>query len=206
MFSNLDSSIQFEVKLGSSIKVCVKGKGVIVVYTRNGDRRTINYVYYVPSLKCNLLDIGQLIEKRYRVFFKNNVCTIIDKYPSKMLIARVEMTKNRMFPLIMRNELSPSLNGYKTNKLDESWLWHLRYGHLYFGGLDLLQKKQMVKELPSIQRPMSSCKSCILAKHNRHKFVSQVSYRVGPKLHWRLFTHIYVDQCKHFLWLVMFIF
>ena len=33
------------------------------------------------------------------------------------------MTKNRMFPLIMRNELTNSLNAYKTKSLDQSWLW-----------------------------------------------------------------------------------
>ena len=86
--------------MGNDIKVCVKGKGMIVVYIRDGDRRTIDDVYYVPSLKCNLLSIGQLIEKKYRAFFKNNECTIIDKYPSKQLIARVEMTKNTRFPLM----------------------------------------------------------------------------------------------------------
>jgi len=53
---------------------------VIVSYTRDGGRRKIDDVYYVPSLKCNLLSIVKLIEKMYRVFFKN---TIIDKYPRK---------------------------------------------------------------------------------------------------------------------------
>ena len=77
---------------------------------------------------CNLLSVGQLLEKEYRVFFKNKVCTIYDKYPRKQLIARVEMTKNRMFPLIMRNDLTNSLNAYKTKSLNQSWLWHLRYG------------------------------------------------------------------------------
>ena len=122
LFSNLDTNIQCEVKLGNDIKVCVKGKGMIVVYTRDGDRRPIDDVYYVPSLKCNLLSIGQLIEKNYRVFFKNNECTNINKYPSKQLIARVEMTMNRMFLLIMRNELTPSLNTYKTKNF---WLLFL---------------------------------------------------------------------------------
>jgi len=50
-FSNLDTSIQYEVKLGNDIKVCVKGKGMIVVYIRDGDKRTIDAVYYVPILK-----------------------------------------------------------------------------------------------------------------------------------------------------------
>jgi hypothetical protein len=69
------------------------------------------------------------------------------------------------------------LNAYKAGSLDESWLWHLRYGHLHFGGLDLLQNKQMVKGLPCIQQPKSSCESCILEKHQRGKFVSGVFYR-----------------------------
>ena len=107
------------MKLGNDYKVKVNGKGVIVVYTKNGKRRTIHDVYYVPSLMCSLLSIGQLLEKEYKVFFKNKVCTIYDKYPSKQLIARVEMTKNRMFPLIMRNDLTSSLNDYKTKSLDQ---------------------------------------------------------------------------------------
>jgi hypothetical protein len=114
----------------------------------------------VPGLKCNLISAGQLLEKRYRVSFNNKV-----------------YTKNRMFPLVMLNDLSGSLNAYKIESLDESWLWNLRYGHLHFGCLDLLQKKQMVKGLPCIQQPAISCESCILGKHHREKIVSGVSYK-----------------------------
>ena len=151
LFSSIDTSIHSEVKLGNDSKVNVNGKGVIIVYAKNGERTTIHDVYYVPSLKFNFISVGQLLEKEHIAVFKNKVCTIYDKYPSKQFIARVEMTKNRMFPLIMKNELTNSLNAYKTKSLDQSWLWHLRYGHLHFGGLDLLQKKQMVKGFPSIE-------------------------------------------------------
>ena len=63
LFSSLDTSIQYEVKLGNDSKVKVNGKGVIVVYAKNGKKRTIHDVYYVPSLMCNLLSVGQLLEK-----------------------------------------------------------------------------------------------------------------------------------------------
>ena len=141
LFSSLDTNIQSEVKLGNDCKVKVNGKGVIDVYVKNGEKRTIHDVYYVTGLMCNLLSVGQLLEKEYRVFFKNKVCTIYDKYPSTQLISKVKMTTNRMFLLTMRNYLTNSLNAYKTKSLDQSWLWHLRYGHLHFGGLDLLKKK-----------------------------------------------------------------
>jgi hypothetical protein len=75
--------------LGKKIKVRVNGKGVILIYTNNDERRKIDDVYYVPGMKCNLTSVGQLIEKKYGVLFKNKVCTIYDKYPSKQLISKV---------------------------------------------------------------------------------------------------------------------
>jgi len=103
LFSSIDTSIQYEVKLGNDCKVTVSGKGVVPVYTKNNEKMNMYDVYFVPGLRCNLISVGQLLEKGYQVYFKNKVCTIFDKLPNKQLIARVEMTKNRMFPLIMRN-------------------------------------------------------------------------------------------------------
>ncbi|KAJ3685006.1 hypothetical protein LUZ61_014170 [Rhynchospora tenuis] len=38
----------------------------------------------------------------------------------------------------------------KAYVVDKAWLWHLRFGHLNFGGLKELSKKSMVKVLPQI--------------------------------------------------------
>ena len=57
LFSSIDTNIHFEVKLGNDHKVSVNGKGVIVVYTKNGKRRKTNDLYYVLSLKCNMLSV-----------------------------------------------------------------------------------------------------------------------------------------------------
>ena len=57
VFSSLDTRIQSEVKLGNDSKVKVNSKNVIVVYAKNGKRRTIHDVYYVPGLMCNLLSV-----------------------------------------------------------------------------------------------------------------------------------------------------
>ena len=59
------------------------GKGEVKIFTKKGERKTITYVYYVPRMRCNLLSIGQLVQKGYNVFFVNDVCTIMDKAPSK---------------------------------------------------------------------------------------------------------------------------
>ena len=56
LFSSLDTSIQSKVKLGNDSKVRINGKGVIHVYTKNDERRKIDDVYYVPSMKFKVLD------------------------------------------------------------------------------------------------------------------------------------------------------
>ena len=54
----------------------------------------------------------------------------------------------------------------------ENWLWHLRFGHLNFGGLNLLHKKGMVKGLPLNEKPDNLCEGCILGKQHRERFPS----------------------------------
>ena len=105
LFSALDKNVKSEVTLGTDSKVSVMGKGEIKILSKQGERKTITDVYYVPGMRCNLLSIGQLVHKGYNVFFKNDVCTIMDIAPSKRCIAEVKMTRNRMFPLRIRADL-----------------------------------------------------------------------------------------------------
>jgi len=105
IFSNLDEEIKSEVTTGTDTKISVKGKGRVSIRARNGEQKFVPDVYYVPGLKCNLLSVGQLINKGYNVIFKDDVCTIKDIPPSKKIIAKIQMTNNRMFPLKLNTDL-----------------------------------------------------------------------------------------------------
>ena len=83
LFSALDKNMKSEVTLGTDSKVSVMGKGEVKIFTKQGERKTIADVYYVPGMRCNLLSIGQLVQKGYNVYFVNDVCTIMDIAPSK---------------------------------------------------------------------------------------------------------------------------
>ena len=81
----------------------------------------------------------------------------MDKPPRKQCIAEVKMTRNRMFPLRMREDLKNgeeiavvTQEAFQREAKYENWLWHLRFGYLNFGGLNLLHRKDMVKRLPLI--------------------------------------------------------
>eukprot|EP00253_Pinus_taeda_P031358 PITA_31358 len=105
LFSALDQGVKSQVTLGTDRKISVVGKGEVKIFTKKGEKKTIADVYYVPGMKCNLLSIGQLVHKGYNFFFKNDVCTIMDIAPCKRCIAKVKMTRNRMFPLRIRADL-----------------------------------------------------------------------------------------------------
>ena len=157
MFSMLEENVKSQVTLGTDSKVSVMGKGRVSVLTEKGERRSISDVYYVYDMKCNILNIGQLIHKDYNVFFEDDVCTIMDNPPSKKCIAQVKMTRNKIFPLKMRANLKKGVamaavtqETFQREAQDENWLLNLRFGHLNFGGLNLLHRKEMIKRLPLI--------------------------------------------------------
>ena len=117
-------------------------------------------------MKHNLLSIGQLIQKGYRVYIEDDHYVIKDKCPSDQLIEKVPMTSSHLFPLRIVPDMKGKTNTgvafkveskeivelldkkengsanlqavFQTEVQDESWLWHFRFGHLNFGGLKLL--------------------------------------------------------------------
>ena len=65
---------------------------------------------------------------------------------------------------------------------EPSKLWHLRYGHLSFAGLNMLSMKRMVDGFPSIVDSNDKCKAFILGKQHRLPFNSINSRRAKAPL------------------------
>ncbi|GKC95297.1 retrovirus-related pol polyprotein from transposon TNT 1-94, partial [Tanacetum coccineum] len=173
------------VTFGDESKAPVKGKGKILIRAKDGSHQYISDVYNVPNLKSNILSVGQLLEKNYDIYFKDR-SAIIRNQEGK-LIAKVPVTKNKMFILNIQYDEAKCL---KSCLEDHSWLWHMRYMHLYFGDLKLLSSKEMVKGLEQIDHPNQVCKGYLLGKHARSSFPKEATSRAKEPL-----QLIHTDLC-----------
>ncbi|KAM2649885.1 hypothetical protein EV1_013946 [Malus domestica] len=177
MFVELNKSVSGNVSFGNESKIPVKGKGNILIPLKNGGHQLISNVYYVPNMKSNILSLGQLLEKGYDIHMKNY--SLFLRYDKGRFIAKVKMSKNRMFPMNIQNDVAKCL---KICYKDASWLWHLCFGHLNFGGLELLSKKEMVRGLPCISHPDQVCEGCLLGKQFRKSFPKESTIRAQKPL------------------------
>ncbi|GMJ05590.1 hypothetical protein HRI_004228200 [Hibiscus trionum] len=176
-FVALDETIRGRVFFGDDSHAEVKGKGKVMITQKNGEKKYISDVYYVPAMKSNIISLGQLLEKGYEVQMKNRSLSI--KNRNGELVAQVNMTRNRLFTIDIE---SGEVKCMKTSIKDDSWLWHLRYGHLGFSGLKLLSKAKMVNGLPEIKPPNQLCEACIKGKQHRQSFEVGKSWRARRPL------------------------
>ena len=94
-------------------------------------------------------------------------------------LACVEMAKNRMYKLNLRNMQERCL---QVNMMNKTLLWHLRFGHLHYNGLKELAKKGMVHGLPDMDYTKQFCEGCVIGKQARNSFPRRVEFRARRHL------------------------
>ncbi|KAG6509698.1 hypothetical protein ZIOFF_027698 [Zingiber officinale] len=165
-FVELDKNYNSLLELGDSKKLKIEGKGVVSVFSAEGQQKRMHDVFYTPEIAQNLLSVGQMMKNGYKLVFAEGQCEITDRNGQK--VAVVKMTSNNLFPLKMTPYSNVVL---KTEVVDDSHLWHLRYGHLNRKGLALLKQKSMVVGLPSIQVAEGDvCEGCVFGRHHHLPF------------------------------------
>jgi hypothetical protein len=89
----LAGTVSFE----DASKVEVKGKDNVKFLQKNEKLGMVEDIYYIPKIKSNILSVGQLLEKGFKIFMKKRTLHLKDS--RGRAIARVEMRENRMFKL-----------------------------------------------------------------------------------------------------------
>lgn len=73
------------------------------------------------------------------------------------------MSSNRLFFMIINND---KFSCYKIKIVVDSWLWNLRFGHLNFGSIKILTRKNWITGLPLVDIPDKVCETCIIRKNH----------------------------------------
>ncbi|GJW50832.1 RNA-directed DNA polymerase, eukaryota, reverse transcriptase zinc-binding domain protein, partial [Tanacetum coccineum] len=102
--------------------------------TLRNEKKLIHDVHFAPCLAHNLMSVGQLIETCHSVLFDDGKCVVKNKRTSKA-IAHAYMSHNRVFPLVFSSHMESAV---VTKTMEETELWHLRYGHLSTDVLELI--------------------------------------------------------------------
>ncbi|XP_020591834.1 uncharacterized protein LOC110032516 [Phalaenopsis equestris] len=83
LFNELKSTEFKKVRIGNGEYIVVKGKCTVAIASCSGTK-LITDVLYVPDIDQNLLNVGQLIEKEFKVRFMEKACVIEDATGQKM--------------------------------------------------------------------------------------------------------------------------
>ena len=177
MFSTLDEGLHGTVKFGDGSLVAIKGRGTVVFRCQNGDQRALSEVYYIPSLRSNIISVGQLDEGGCRIGIEDGIMTIQDL--GRRILARVKWTASRLYTGVLSID-SPACLLTKTE--DVTWRWHARMGHLHFRALRAMSSKEMVRGMPLIDRMEEYCDGCALGKQHRAPFPQVAGYRAEKGL------------------------
>ena len=97
-----------------------------------------------------MISVGQLLEKDYAVILKHKSCTIYD--PSRAEIILVGMMSIN-FPL----EWNQSCDHAFVANMDETILWHRRFGHVNYSSLTKMSSLEYMCHLPLVQKLQGIC-------------------------------------------------
>ncbi|XP_073362618.1 uncharacterized protein [Aegilops tauschii subsp. strangulata] len=165
MFAKLDEGVHGTVKFGDGSHVAIRARGSIVFKCQSGEQRALTEVYYIPSLRSNIISVGQLDEGGCQIGIQNGLMTVHD--PAQRILARVRRSSTRLYTGMLTID-TPVCLMMKVD--DETWKWHARMGHLHFRALHAMSAKGMVRGMPEIARIEQYCDGCALGKQHRAPF------------------------------------
>jgi len=115
--------------------------------------KLISDVLYVPKINQNLLSVGQLLDKGFKVLFEVKCCMIKDATSKEVF--KVKM-KNKSFGLDFTGDEQAVILKEDSNVV----LWHKRLGHFHHGALMYIKKNNLVEGLLELEEELPTCVAC----------------------------------------------
>ena len=173
----------FLMRVGNGAEVSAKAVGVARLYFAN-KYLVLNNVYFIPGFRRNLISISRLYEQLFGISFYNNQI-IISRNGLNICYANCE---NGLYilrpnePMLLNNELfkveHPKPKKQKVSHNNDTYLWHLRLGHISLDRINRLVKDGPLRELSVSTLPV--CESCLEGKMTKRHFSAKGYRAIEP--------------------------
>lgn len=168
-FSELNKRITGRVRFGDGSCVRIEGKGSILFEGKNGEQKVMKDIYYIPSLRSNVISLGQTTLSGCDIRMHGDYLTMKDR--NGRLLMKVPRSENRLYKTRLKVGKPQCLQA----KIDdESWLWHARLGHINFGAVNMMHK--LTNGVPILKHQEEVCEICVIGKQNKHTFPKKTNY------------------------------
>ena len=173
-FSRMDTAVLGTVRFGDDSVAQIEGRGTITFSCKNGELRSFSGVYFIPRLTTNIVSVGQLDERGYKIDIKDGVMQI--REPDGRLLAMVKRAANRLYTLHVKIAETRCL-AVRSRGDEVAWRWHERFGHVNMAALRKLAREELVRGLPVIGQVEELCEACQAGKQRRNPFPAQAEFR-----------------------------
>lgn len=214
-FKSINEAITGKVRFGDDSRIDIKGKGPIIFCPKDGVKKILADVYYIPDLKSNIISLGQATEAGCDIRMKDDYLTLRDK--EGKLITRAKRSRNRLYKVTI--DFADTLCLQASTTLRNSAKWHARLGHIVKESMSRMIKKDMVDGIPNLTVEKDTCSSCILGKQARLSFPQATTFRVEQVLdliHGDLcgpitphtpsgkrYIFVLIDDHSRYMWLIL---
>jgi hypothetical protein len=100
--TDFDEYLNTKIKLANSESIKAEGMGNVMIQMSNGKKVVIEKVLYVPGMLCNLMSVGKLISKGFKVVIEDETLQLFDskkKRLTRQLKAKTGPTRLNSRPL-----------------------------------------------------------------------------------------------------------
>ncbi|GAU27372.1 hypothetical protein TSUD_55260 [Trifolium subterraneum] len=95
ILTDFNKRLNKRIKLANGNFIAAEGMRNVVIQRSNGKKAVIEKVLYVPGMKCNLMSVGQLLEKCFKAVFEGETLKLFDS--KQRLILKTAQSQNRTF-------------------------------------------------------------------------------------------------------------
>ncbi|MCQ7016867.1 DDE-type integrase/transposase/recombinase, partial [Clostridioides difficile] len=175
---------EITVYMGNATQVAAVAVGDVCLFFPNNRRLVLKDCLFVPFFRKNLISVSKLVMNGYGIAFTNNVVISMDgQFICSGTMENSLYVLKPITPTMQHMEINNTSSNHNKRKapssMNQTYLWHLRLGHI---NLNRIQRLIADGPLGSLEvEDYPTCESCLEGKMTKRPFKAK-GYRAKDVL------------------------